>query len=137
MQLVTRYRGTVMVLVWITGLASYSLDPALGPQVIPFLQTRWIKGAQRGSRSPCMYHGTLTTSSTLPITPPCYLSLGELVDLPRTLSGPCLTCFSVPAASKDIPISAGNAVRVLLVAEQLISLSLMQTASLGTEITSN
>lgn len=56
---------------------------------------------------------------------------------PCTFSGPCVPCFPVPAASKDTSISAGSAVRVLLVAGQLISLSLMQTASPRTEITSN
>lgn len=64
-------------------------------------------------------------------------SLRELVDLPHTLSGPCLICFPIPLASKDTPISAGNAIRVLLVAVQLISLSLIQAASPGAEITSN
>lgn len=128
-----------MVLAWIKGLASYGLDLILCPQDIPFLLKRWAKGAERKRRSLCMYHGTLTTrfkrSDKFQLTSPsCCLFLGELIEPSLYLVWPS-PCFPVSVASEYIPVSAGKAIRVLLVAVQLISLLLMQTASLGTEIT--
>lgn len=104
---------------------------SLAPSADAIPSTRRVKAAER-RREESPVH---VPASTLPVTSSFVFPLVRCK--PHTLSGLCLTCFPVPAASKDIPISAGSAVRVLLVAGQLISLSLRQTASLGTEITSN
>lgn len=110
-QLLTCYWWTIMLLLCIMGPGLLQPGSRLG--ICHSYQQDGLR-EQIHMHIPCHFNNQFKASHKCQLTS-CFSS-GELLDLPCALSGLCLPCFRVPLALKDIPIRAGSAVRVLLIA---------------------